>query len=83
MIGDRQADGGWAVRSYIKPFANWIWLGCIMMAIGGLISLSIGATGWLPARARRPPTLYPPNEARICDPVCAADASVGTGGAAR
>ncbi|AUH32025.1 heme lyase CcmF/NrfE family subunit [Paracoccus tegillarcae] len=40
VIGDRQADGGWAVRSYIKPFANWIWLGCIMMAIGGLISLS-------------------------------------------
>ena len=28
VIGDPQDDGGWAVRSYIKPFANWIWIGC-------------------------------------------------------
>ena len=40
VIGDAQAGGGWAVRSYVKPFANWIWLGCILMALGGLISLS-------------------------------------------
>ena len=40
VIGDAQADGGWAVRSYIKPFANWIWAGSILMALGGLISLS-------------------------------------------
>ncbi|TKW66999.1 MAG: heme lyase CcmF/NrfE family subunit [Paracoccus denitrificans] len=40
VIGDEQESGGWAVRSYIKPFANWIWLGCMMMALGGLISLS-------------------------------------------
>ncbi|MDB6176949.1 heme lyase CcmF/NrfE family subunit [Paracoccus sp. Z330] len=40
VIGDAQPDGGWAVRTYIKPFANWIWLGSILMALGGLISLS-------------------------------------------
>lgn len=40
VIGDAQKDGGWAVRSYIKPFANWIWAGSILMAVGGLISLS-------------------------------------------
>ncbi|AUM73860.1 heme lyase CcmF/NrfE family subunit [Paracoccus jeotgali] len=40
VIGDEQQDGGWAVRSYIKPFANWIWLGCALMALGGFISLS-------------------------------------------
>ncbi len=22
VIGDRQEDGGWAVRSYIEPFVN-------------------------------------------------------------
>ncbi|HAV09311.1 MAG TPA: hypothetical protein DCX13_10605, partial [Rhodobacteraceae bacterium] len=27
VIGDPQADGGWAVRTYIKPMANWIWGG--------------------------------------------------------
>jgi len=40
VIGDQQADGGWTVRTYIKPFANWIWGGSILMAIGGFLSLS-------------------------------------------
>ncbi|MCU9846642.1 heme lyase CcmF/NrfE family subunit [Defluviimonas sp. WL0024] len=40
VIGDEQADGGWAVRTYIKPFANWIWGGAILMALGGILSLS-------------------------------------------
>ncbi|MEY8098365.1 heme lyase CcmF/NrfE family subunit [Falsihalocynthiibacter sp. S25ZX9] len=40
VIGDPQIDGGWAVRTYIKPFANWIWAGAIIMAFGGGLSLS-------------------------------------------
>jgi cytochrome c-type biogenesis protein CcmF len=40
VIGDPQANGGWAVRTYIKPFANWIWAGAIIMSLGGFISLS-------------------------------------------
>jgi cytochrome c-type biogenesis protein CcmF len=40
VLGDRQQSGGWAVRSYIEPFANWLWAGCILMALGGLLSLS-------------------------------------------
>ncbi len=40
VIGDPQEGGGWAVRTYIKPFANWIWGGSIIMALGGLLSLS-------------------------------------------
>ncbi|MCY4306462.1 MAG: heme lyase CcmF/NrfE family subunit [Aestuariivita sp.] len=40
VIGDRQVGGGWVIRTYIKPFANWMWTGCILMAIGGLFSLS-------------------------------------------
>ena len=40
VLGDRQAGGGWAIRTYIKPFANWIWGGAILMALGGLLSLS-------------------------------------------
>ena len=40
VIGDEQQGGGWAVRSYIKPFAFWLWLGCGLMALGGLISLT-------------------------------------------
>ncbi len=40
VIGDPQDDGGWAVRTYVKPFANWIWAGAIIMAAGGILSLS-------------------------------------------
>ncbi|MCR9126135.1 MAG: heme lyase CcmF/NrfE family subunit [Rhodobacteraceae bacterium] len=40
VIGDQQTAGGWTVRTYIKPFANWMWAGCLLMAFGGLLSLS-------------------------------------------
>ncbi len=40
VLGDRQQSGGWAVRSYIEPFANWLWAGCLLMAFGGLVSLT-------------------------------------------
>ena len=40
VIGDAQANGGYAVRSYIEPFANWLWAGCLIMALGGVLSLS-------------------------------------------
>jgi len=39
-LGDPQAGGGWALRTWIKPFANWIWGGTIIMALGGFLSLS-------------------------------------------
>ena len=39
-LGDPQPSGGWALRTWIKPFANWIWGGTIIMALGGLLSLS-------------------------------------------
>ncbi|MEL6101439.1 MAG: heme lyase CcmF/NrfE family subunit [Pseudomonadota bacterium] len=40
VIGDPQDAGGWAVRTYIKPLTNWIWIGSGLMALGGLFSLS-------------------------------------------
>lgn len=29
----------WAVRIYVKPFVRWIWLGAILMAMGGLLTV--------------------------------------------
>lgn len=29
----------WAVRIYVKPLIRWIWLGALIMAFGGLLSL--------------------------------------------
>ena len=40
VIGDPQEGGGYAVRSYVKPFANWLWGGSALMALGGLFSLT-------------------------------------------
>ncbi len=40
VVGDPQPGGGWAVRSHVKPFSNWIWGGTIIMALGGLVSLT-------------------------------------------
>ena len=40
VIGDPQDNGGWAVRTYYKPLANWVWGGAILMALGGALSMS-------------------------------------------
>lgn len=34
------ADQPWAVRFYVKPFVRWIWLGAIIMAIGGALAMA-------------------------------------------
>lgn len=42
VLGDRQGPEGddiWAVRLYHKPFVIYIWLGALVMAGGGLVSL--------------------------------------------
>jgi cytochrome c-type biogenesis protein CcmF len=30
----------WAVRVYYKPFVDWIWAGCVLMALGGVLAIS-------------------------------------------
>jgi len=41
VLGDKQKEGGaWVVRSYLKPLVNWIWLGALLMGLGGLVSLT-------------------------------------------
>ncbi len=40
VIGDAQDDGGFTMRTYIKPLTGWIWMGAALMALGGLFSLS-------------------------------------------
>ena len=33
-------SSAWAVRVYIKPFVDWIWFGCLLMALGGVVAIS-------------------------------------------
>ena len=35
-----EAEGAWAVRVYIKPFIDWIWAGCLLMGLGGILAVS-------------------------------------------
>ena len=39
-MGEPLDDGAWAVRIYIKPFVTWIWAGAVIMALGGICSVS-------------------------------------------
>jgi len=34
------SNGAWAVRIYIKPFVDWIWAGCLLMGLGGVLAVS-------------------------------------------
>ena len=39
-LGEELADKAWAVRVYYKPFVDWIWGGCLFMALGGILAIS-------------------------------------------
>jgi cytochrome c-type biogenesis protein CcmF len=39
-LGEPVGDGAWGVRIYVKPFVDWIWGGCLLMAIGGFMALA-------------------------------------------
>ena len=38
-LGEPVGKDAWAVRIHVKPFVRWIWLGAILMAIGGLLAI--------------------------------------------
>jgi cytochrome c-type biogenesis protein CcmF len=48
ILGDRYVSlgepvgsgGAWGVRIYAKPFVDWIWGGCLLMALGGLLAVA-------------------------------------------
>ena len=37
-LGEMLDDRTWGVRLQVKPFVVWIWLGCLLMAAGGLLA---------------------------------------------
>ncbi|MGH8670565.1 MAG: cytochrome c-type biogenesis CcmF C-terminal domain-containing protein, partial [Burkholderiales bacterium] len=39
-LGEPLENGAWSVRVHIKPFVRWIWGGCALMALGGLLAVS-------------------------------------------
>jgi cytochrome c-type biogenesis protein CcmF len=39
-LGEPLENGAWVVRVYHKPFVDWIWFGCMLMAFGGFLAVS-------------------------------------------
>ncbi|MNJ99113.1 Cytochrome c-type biogenesis protein CcmF [compost metagenome] len=39
-LGDAVNDKTWTLRIQVKPFMNWIWAGCLLMALGGFLALA-------------------------------------------
>jgi len=39
-MGEEVEGGAWIVRVYVKPFIDWIWGGCLVMAFGGLLAVT-------------------------------------------
>ena len=39
VLGNKIDENAWVVRTYIKPFISFIWIGVILIALGGLVSL--------------------------------------------
>jgi len=39
-LGEPVGGGAWSVRVYYKPFVDWIWGGCLIMALGGLLAIT-------------------------------------------
>jgi cytochrome c-type biogenesis protein CcmF len=37
-LGEPVEGNAWIVRVYVKPFIDWVWAGCLMMAFGGLLA---------------------------------------------
>ena len=39
-IGERISDDAWAIRLQYKPLVRWLWLGSLIMAIGGFLAIA-------------------------------------------
>ncbi len=39
-LGEQLDSGAWIVRVYVKPFVDWIWGGCVLMALGGFLAVT-------------------------------------------
>jgi cytochrome c-type biogenesis protein CcmF len=39
-LGEPVAGEAWGVRVYYKPFVDWIWGGCFVMALGGFLAIA-------------------------------------------
>ena len=39
-LGEAVSPNTWTLRVHVKPFVDWIWGGCLLMALGGMLAVS-------------------------------------------
>ena len=39
-LGESLGGGDWSLRLYYKPYVRWIWLGGLLMALGGILAIT-------------------------------------------
>ena len=59
VLGDAQPGGGYVIRAYFHPLVRLIWLGALIMGLGGLVSLSDRRLRVGAARRALPPAPLP------------------------
>lgn len=37
-LGEQKENNSWSMTIYVKPFVRWVWLGAILMALGGFLA---------------------------------------------
>ncbi|MEL6415511.1 MAG: heme lyase CcmF/NrfE family subunit [Pseudomonadota bacterium] len=52
--GDGNPEDGWVVSVYYHPLVIWIWIGALMMAVGGLVSVADRRHAFAGRRAKAP-----------------------------
>jgi len=63
VLADSREGGGWVIRAYVNPMAPFIWIGAVIMALGGFIALYARAAARIRAsRAERMPAVSEPAE---------------------
>jgi cytochrome c-type biogenesis protein CcmF len=59
-LGEPVSATAWSVRLHHKPLVNWIWGGCLLMALGGLLAVA-DRRYRVAAQARQPAVMAAPN----------------------
>ena len=70
-LGEPLADGAWAIRLHYKPLVRWVWLGALLMALGGVVAIFDRRYKSLRVRERKTPT----NAATIAATIAATQAA--------
>jgi cytochrome c-type biogenesis protein CcmF len=40
QMGEVIAGDKWLVRIWVKPFVSWVWFGCLLMGLGGILAVT-------------------------------------------